>query len=172
MNYIEVMKEALEVLLDISNTDTYLNEDDSIGRKVCCGVVSYHPHSSDCKTMKSITHLRKAIAEAKKESVQEPDWSDSKTLPTELWKNRMYSTSDRLLMADGAAAFEREVNANLRKQLTAPKVPEIDYDALIAASFKINQRWAQGTNGCVAFKHGAEWFRTVVLEAPSHEKNS
>jgi hypothetical protein len=156
----------------MSDTVTYQNEDDDVGCKVCCGVVSYHPHSSDCKTMESITHLRRAIAENEKEPVQELDWSDSKTLPTELWKNRMYSTSDRLLMADGAVAFEREVNANLRKQLTAPKAPEIDYDALIAASFKTNQRWAQGTNGCVAFKHGAEWFRTVVLEATSHEKNS
>jgi hypothetical protein len=72
MKHIEVMKEALEVLLDVSNTDTYQNEDDSIGCKVCCGVVSYRPHSLDCKTMKSITHLRKAIAEAEKESVQEP----------------------------------------------------------------------------------------------------
>jgi hypothetical protein len=72
MKHIEVMKQALGVLLDMSNTDTYLNEDDSIGCKVCCGVVSYHPHSSDCKTMKSIANLHKAIAEAEKESVQEP----------------------------------------------------------------------------------------------------
>ena len=146
MKHIEVMKEALDALEDLQKY----------------GV----------KQSKALLSLRVAVAEAEKESVQEPDWSDSKTLPTELWKNRMYSTSDRLLMADGAVAFEREVNANLRKQLTAPKVPEIDYDALIAESFKTNQRWAQGTNGCVAFKHGAEWFRTVLLEATSHENNT
>ena len=40
--------------------------------------------------------------------------------------------------------------------------PEIDYTALIHAAYAINKRWAQGTAGCVAFKHGAEWYRSQV----------
>jgi hypothetical protein len=41
---------------------------------------------------------------------------------------------------------------------------EIDYDALIAAAFKLH-RYAQGTRGCVAFKHGAEWMRDYARAA-------
>lgn len=48
---------------------------------------------------------------------QEPDWSKSETLQTELWKSRFYSLAERLVMADGAVAFERKVVENLRSQL-------------------------------------------------------
>lgn len=44
-----------------------------------------------------------------------------------------------------------------------PTTPEIDYEALIVAARAKNRNWTPGTNGCVAFKHGAEWFRSVVL---------
>lgn len=44
----------------------------------------------------------------------------------------------------------------------AQRVPEIYYEALIHAGWK-NHKYAQGTRGCVAFQHGAEWFRTVLL---------
>lgn len=43
-------------------------------------------------------------------------------------------------------------------------VPEIDYDELIAACYRITKR-PQGTPGCVHFKAGAEWFRSVMLAA-------
>lgn len=43
---------------------------------------------------------------------------------------------------------------------TAPEPPEIDYMALIEAAAKIGH--AQGTRGCVAFKHGAEWYRAQI----------
>ena len=49
--------------------------------------------------------------------IKEPDWTDSKTLPSEMWKNPLYTPAERLEMADGAVAFEREVNANLRNQI-------------------------------------------------------
>lgn len=35
------------------------------------------------------------------------------------------------------------------------------------AAIAANKKWAQGTNGCVAFKHGAEWFRLQML--PIHK---
>lgn len=45
------------------------------------------------------------------------DWSASKTIPSELWKNPMFSIEDRLLIADGAIAFRDRVIENLRNQL-------------------------------------------------------
>lgn len=46
----------------------------------------------------------------------------------------------------------------------APGVPEIDYTALIHAAWG-KHKYAQGTGGCIAFKHGAEWFRYIALAA-------
>lgn len=48
--------------------------------------------------------------------------------------------------------------------LTRPAVPEIDYPELISACYRITKR-PQGTPGCVHFKAGAEWFRSVMLAA-------
>lgn len=45
------------------------------------------------------------------------DWSNSQTSPTDLWKNELLTIEDRLLIADGAVAWHREVIKNLRKQL-------------------------------------------------------
>ena len=47
----------------------------------------------------------------------EPDWSDSETLPTEMWKNSFIPMNDRLEVADGAIAFRDATIANLRKRL-------------------------------------------------------
>lgn len=44
-------------------------------------------------------------------------------------------------------------------------VPEIDYPELIRAAVAKNRKWAQGTNGCIAFARGAEWFREQALTA-------
>lgn len=46
----------------------------------------------------------------------------------------------------------------------APAVPSIDYMALIDAAL-VRHKYAQGTRACVAFKHGAEWFREQALTA-------
>lgn len=66
--------------------------------------------------------------------------------------------------------MERNENAGCKL------VPQIDYEALIAAAFAADRKWAQGTNGCIAFKHGAEWFREQMLaaapEAPAQEKSN
>jgi len=45
-------------------------------------------------------------------------------------------------------------------------VPEIDYQALIHAAWG-SHKYAQGTRGCVAFKHGAEWFRGLLTATPA-----
>lgn len=42
------------------------------------------------------------------------------------------------------------------------RVPQINYDALIAAAAVSNKTWTPGKTGCVAFARGAEWFRREV----------
>ena len=48
------------------------------------------------------------------ELTTEPDWSNSETLPTEMWKNTLATFQDRLLIADRAVKFYQEVARNLR----------------------------------------------------------
>lgn len=65
--------------------------------------------------------------------------------------------------------FEREellvfVHHVLALAEPAPAVPSIDYMALIDAAL-VRHKYAQGTRACVAFKHGAEWFREQALTA-------
>jgi len=43
------------------------------------------------------------------------------------------------------------------------RVPEIDYEALIAAAAVSNKTWTPGKTGCVAYARGAQWFRLQVL---------
>jgi len=58
----EAMKQALEALEDFVDVIKYDNEQDDIGRRACCDVLSYNPHSESCKAIKSIASLRQAIA--------------------------------------------------------------------------------------------------------------
>lgn len=41
-------------------------------------------------------------------------------------------------------------------------VPEIDYKALVRAAYAKDKRWARGMTGCIAFKCGAEWYRSTL----------
>jgi hypothetical protein len=50
-------------LEDFVDVIKYDNEQDDIGRRACCDVLSYNPHSESCKAIKSIASLRRAIAE-------------------------------------------------------------------------------------------------------------
>jgi len=60
---IEAMKQWLEALEDFVDVIKYDNEQDDIGRRACCDVLSYNPHREDCKAIKSIASLRQAIRE-------------------------------------------------------------------------------------------------------------
>ena len=55
---IEQMKQWLEALEDFVDVIKYDNEQDDIGRRACCDVLSYNPHSESCKAIKSIASLR------------------------------------------------------------------------------------------------------------------
>jgi hypothetical protein len=59
----EVLKLALGALEDFVDVIKYDNEQDDIGRRACCDVLSYNPHSESCKAIKSIASLCQAIAE-------------------------------------------------------------------------------------------------------------
>ena len=54
--------------------------------------------------------------------VKEPDWEGSETLPSESWKNPLLTFQDRLLIADGAYAFQDKVIKNLRTRIKSLEV--------------------------------------------------
>ena len=64
---------------------------------------------------------------------------------------------------NGATPCWYENSVRLALAVAGGGVPQIDYKALIAAAYATNKKWAQGTNGCIAFKYGAEWFRDQML---------
>jgi hypothetical protein len=72
---------------------------------------------------------------------QEPDWSDSKTLPSELWKNPLLSLQERLQIADGAVQWNREVAENLRARLRAAQQPQGEQEPLAW----IREEWSSRT---------------------------
>lgn len=59
----------------------------------------------------------KLYLEPQSRQESEPDWSDSQTAPTELWKNPLLTLQDRLRIADGSVKFHQMVIQNLRQQL-------------------------------------------------------
>jgi hypothetical protein len=72
---------------------------------------------------------------------QETDWSDSKTLPSELWKNPLLSLQERLQIADGAVQWNREVAENLRARLRAAQQPQGEQEPLAW----IREEWSSRT---------------------------
>jgi hypothetical protein len=59
----EALKLALEALEDFVDVIKYDNEQDDIGRRACCDVLSYNPHSESCKAKQAITAIKEAIRE-------------------------------------------------------------------------------------------------------------
>ncbi len=62
-------------------------------------------------------------------SNKHPDWSESETAPSEIWKNPLHSLQCCLLMADGVIAFRGKVIENLRSQLTSVNAQKITDEA-------------------------------------------
>ena len=75
---IEAMKLALEALEDFVDVIKYDNEQDDIGRRACCDVLSYNPHSESCKAKQAITAIKAALAQPEQEPVAwlEPEWRE------------------------------------------------------------------------------------------------
>jgi hypothetical protein len=67
---IEAMKQALGALEDFVDVIKYDNEQDDIGRRACCDVLSYNPHSESCKAKQAITAIKEAIREHAMHEVQ------------------------------------------------------------------------------------------------------
>lgn len=72
----------------------------------------------------------------------EPNWTDSQTAPTEMWKNPLLTLQDRLRIADGSVKFHQNVIKNLREQLT--KALAVSRDKPVAWEW---QRPCIGPNG-------------------------
>jgi hypothetical protein len=66
---IEAMKQTLEALEDFVDVIKYDNEQDDIGRRACCDVLSYNPHSESCKAKQAITAIKAALAQPEQEPV-------------------------------------------------------------------------------------------------------
>jgi hypothetical protein len=91
------------------------------------------------------------------------EMTESTSKKAEKWRidGRRFTT---LYTADQLRTYAKQY-AQWQSTRLRGGVPEIDYDALIRAAFAKNRKWAQGTNGCVAFAKGAEWFREQALIA-------
>jgi hypothetical protein len=66
----EAMKQALGALEDFVDVIKYDNEQDDIGRRACCDVLSYNPHSESCKAKQAITAIKAALAQPEQEPVE------------------------------------------------------------------------------------------------------
>lgn len=80
------------------------------------------------------------------------------------WWNSDYSDESNPFRIN-SAAYWAWAGWSEAVRLNALAVPDIDYEALIAAAYKRDRKWAQRTNGCIAFARGAEWFREQCLSA-------
>jgi len=63
-----VVQQALEALEDFVDVIKYDSEQDDIGRRACCDVMSYKQHSKTCKAYKAIHSLLQQL----EQPVQEP----------------------------------------------------------------------------------------------------
>lgn len=75
--------------------------------------------------------------------MKEPDWTNSKTLLSECWKNPLHPMNDRLEMADGAITYRNEIISNLRKRLRAADEAYKVLDTKVAWMFQTGKRLAQ-----------------------------
>ena len=98
---IEVLKQMTEALEDFVDVIAYDNEQDDIGRRACCDVLSYNPHSESCKAIKSIASLRQAIAEL--ESQKPVAWRLESGKAVWLWFERTDPEANSALPNDVTA---------------------------------------------------------------------
>lgn len=87
---------------------------------------------------------------------------------------RLFATSGpqwpAYVPADLEAMIARQAQTikGLRRELEQLK--SIDYTALIEAASNVNKKWVPGSTACIAFKHGAEWFRDTHLTKCSQDQ--
>ncbi len=77
----EALKLALEALEDFVDVIKYDNEQDDIGRRACCDVLSYNPHSESCKAKQAITAIKAALAQPEQEPVADHFAGAGKMMP-------------------------------------------------------------------------------------------
>ena len=108
-NMIEQMKQWLEALEDFVDVIKYDNEQDDIGRRACCDVLSYNPHSESCKAKQAITAIKEAIREHAmyevqrlgQEIEQEPVERDWRKAPWGFGEKRLSTVEYSDIVSDG-----------------------------------------------------------------------
>lgn len=55
---VEVAREVADEYMGMAAACQYHHDEDEVGTRVCCGVVSYEPHAADCPAVR----LRAALA--------------------------------------------------------------------------------------------------------------
>ena len=106
---IEQMKQWLEALEDFVDVIKYDNEQDDIGRRACCDVLSYNPHSESCKAKQAITAIKEAIREHAmyevqrlgQEIEQEPVERDWRKAPWGFGEKRLSTVEYSDIVSDG-----------------------------------------------------------------------
>jgi hypothetical protein len=99
----------------------------------------------------------------------EPDWSDSETQPSELWKNPLLDKTQRLLMADGAVHFRDQVIENLRVQLAA-KTPASPRGSWVEANSNLLDSLAQGVASASSQKAAALYVQECAIYEDVYEQ--
>jgi hypothetical protein len=95
---IEAMKQALGALEDFVDVIKYDNEQDDIGRRACCDVLSYNPHSESCKAKQAITAIKEAIAELGSQEPVERNWREA---PWGFGEKRLSTVEYSDIVSDG-----------------------------------------------------------------------
>jgi hypothetical protein len=155
-----VVGQALEALEYFEDAIRYDNEQDDIGARVCCGVLSYNPHEKDCKAVKAITALRQALEQPA--PAQEPDRQELQAAGIHPAPCARHCEANAFQIA--AREMRRqiaELQAALAEQPAQPWVGLTDEEIDdIEATWEATQEW-------VSFSHA-----TRVIEAKLKEKNT
>jgi len=123
----QLLEQALEALEELSNEVTYHFEDDEVGRKVCCGEVSYRPHLPDCHAIKAITAIRARLEQPEQEPVAKPKLIGWRTADFLNETNDIRSAKNWEVHYEVLPIFEGDPNTKLATPPAAPVQEPVAY---------------------------------------------
>jgi hypothetical protein len=156
----EAMKLALGALEDFVDVIKYDNEQDDIGRRACCDVLSYNPHSESCKAKQAITAIKEAIREHAmyevqrlgQEIEQEPVERDWRKAPWGFGEKRLSTVKYSDIVSDGG--LDPRNKFDTPQQRTWVGLTDMERQMIIN-------------------KHdGVAWETTIAIEQQLKEKNA
>jgi hypothetical protein len=138
-NMIEQMKQWLEALEDFVDVIKYDNEQDDIGRRACCDVLSYNPHREDCKAKQAITAIKEAIAELESQEPVERDWRKA---PWGFGEKRLSTVEYSDIVSDGG--LDPRNKFDTPPQRTWVGLTDEDKDTADLVEAGVEQDWIDG----------------------------